>query len=170
MNEEGRRSKARQRERVKIYRHGYPPVFPLFIAGCWIVIAVAILIFMPLSLWTLVIIPPHLAIAAFLWRTSRVGARLEQDGVRIVRMLRTARIPWSQFRRFVVRPKTRGELVPIDKAGYAERTDGSLEWIQGLGPYGPFIKHDEFAVEALVIEMNRRADDLKARQSPEPSR
>jgi hypothetical protein len=154
---------------VKFYRHGYAPEFFLFVAALPLLLAAAILILAPPGWWELGVIPAHLALSAFWWRVSRMGARIERDGVKVVRMFRTIRIPWSQFHRFVLRPKTRGELVAIDKAGYVERSDGSLEWIQGLAPWGPVIRNDEFGVEALVIEMNRRAQEIKGRQDLAPS-
>jgi hypothetical protein len=146
----------------RVYRYGYSPGFFLFIAGMGLVVAISIVIVFPLSPWHLVIVPANMGFVAFSFRMSRMGARIDESGVKVVRMFRTIRVPWSQFRRFVLRPRPQDLL---SKTGYVERLDGSMVWIQGMAPWGRLVsKVDDFGVEALVEEMNRVARRLKGTQ------
>jgi hypothetical protein len=152
----------------KIYRYGYNPELFWFIASLFVVAATLVLIIFPLSPWHLVIVPANLVAAAFYWRMSRMGARLDQEGVTIARMLRTIRIPWSQFSRFVIRPRPQDH---VEKLGHVELTDGSLVFIQGMAPWGRLIqKHDDLTVDALIAEMNREARRLKDAAESTPPR
>lgn len=145
---------------VTIYREGYSPGFFWFIAGGFVLVALTALIVFPLSPWHLVIVPINLGLATFYWRMGRMGVRLEERGVKVVHMFRTVRIPWARFRRFVVGPRPRDLL---RKTGFVELTDGSMVWIQGMAPWFVLVtKFDDFAVDTMIAEMNRKAQKLKA--------
>ena len=141
-----------------IYRHGYEPGLFLFTAGLLSAVALVAAVMGALepSPWGLPIVAVNLALAAAMWRMSRMGARLDHDGVVLFHAFRTIRIPWSDFRRFTVLPRW-----DIPKTGYVELLDGSLIWIKGLGPWGPLIqKREDWAIEGIVSEMNHRAEHL----------
>jgi tetratricopeptide (TPR) repeat protein len=76
------------RRRSKIYRNGYVPGFYQVLAGGFIAIALLLLVYPPPSLWQLLVIPANLAAAGLNWRLSRMGARLEDRGVRVMHMIR----------------------------------------------------------------------------------
>jgi hypothetical protein len=156
------------RQRSKTYRNGYSPLLYQVLAAGFVLMAIVILVVSPWSPLLLIVAALNLLPAILSWRMSRMGARLEQQGIIVYRMFRTIRIPWSSFRRFVILPRPRDLLA---KTGFVELIDGSLVWIQGMAPWGLlFTKGDDWAVEVTINEMNRKARRLKdARKALSPS-
>jgi hypothetical protein len=144
---------------ARIYREGYSPGLFRLIAGWWVVLAVVVLAVAPPSPWLLILVPFYLGMAGILWQMSRMGVQLDDNGVKVMHMFRSIRIPWSRFSRFVVLPRPRDWL---RKTGFVEQSDGSLVWIQGMAPWFVMItKFDDFTVDAMIAEMNREARKLK---------
>ncbi len=140
-----------------VYRHGYP--WALWRGGSLAGVALAIFLSVvpPLSPWQLLYVPAFLGMAAFLWRLSGVGVYLGKEGVKLRRSFRTVIIPWSSFRRFVLRPR-----LGCPKAGHVELMDGSLVWAEGLGPFWRFGWFDRGGVDRVVRELNARSAEMKA--------
>jgi hypothetical protein len=142
------------------YRSGWSPALPIFIGAWFVVIAVMLLVLAPEWPVKLAAAGVNLAIAAFcFFRFAAIGPRLDGDGVMIVRLFTTRRVPWSQVRRFVVLTHPGAGM-----AAHLERTDGEFIWLQGVGSSNAFASKAsvelEVAVEAMNAERRRyqRAD------------
>jgi len=95
-----------------------------------------------------------IAMAILTWRYWNVGVHVEVDGLKLVRILGSTRVPWNAIDRFEVMPRG---IYPY--TGHLLRTDGQRpEPVFGLGaPARPESRLDEFRrqVEAPVDELNQ---------------
>ena len=146
-----------QAEGGTFYRHGTPAALFWGLAALAVAIAAFLLVVPPWSPWQLLFVPINLGMAAACVRWARIGVYLDEKGVRNARMFRTVHIPWDNFERFVLRPR---EL--IDNFVFARLRDGSLVWMQGVGPRSRLRVLNDGGEESVVRKMNRRAAELKA--------
>ena len=140
------------------FRSGWSRGLVLAIAGIDLGAAIVALVGMPT--------PPEKVVAAattlipfpFILRFSRLGAHFLPGELKLIRTLRTVKIPWVRVKRFVIAPRG---IQPL--AVFVELTDGTRVWVEGVGPWGRF-KRFSPELEAQVHEMNVRLHHVQSRR------
>jgi hypothetical protein len=134
---------------VRRFRYGWAPGVFYAIGAADLALGLVPVILFPGTVGLkLVIATVHFAVAAFLFRIARMGAYFLPSSLKLVRMLSTRHMPWSQVRRFLLAPRGTARIV-----GYVELEDGSTVWMQGIGSWLRFARSSRGA-ELLIEEMN----------------
>jgi hypothetical protein len=138
------------------FRQGWSPAVGHIIGGWFLVNAALVAVFAPGILWKSVTILGNVAVTAYCWfRLARIGPVFTRKGLKIVRLLSTTLIPWSEVRGFVLRPHGSARL-----AGHARLGDGSFIWLPGVGSWYRFAKASA-AADAVIHEMNTALPEYK---------